>query len=217
VLVLSLVLVLVVAVASASVAVAAAAVVVVVAPAIFLSLVVAKNRQIGGVFTFSLVTLEQKTQYIPMFFAPPKPKTTVFSMFFLPLVAKTTVFTVFFGQRLAKTFLGFMLETKPLELIYQGPTNVSQVLSPFSASPPKVLLSGFRYRCHIVVKGAFPEFRVRKGIDQLIQLYTLAGFPNEELHQISTQILTQHQNLQTPEQKPFVHSVSFESLPLPFM
>ena len=31
-------------------------------------------------------------------------------------------------------FLGFMLETKPLDLIYQGPTNVSQVLSPFSAS-----------------------------------------------------------------------------------
>ena len=32
-------------------------------------------------------------------------------------------------------FLGFMLETKPLELIYQGPTNISQILSPFSASP----------------------------------------------------------------------------------
>jgi hypothetical protein len=29
-------------------------------------------------------------------------------------------------------FLGFMLETKPLELIYCGPTNMSQVLSPFS-------------------------------------------------------------------------------------
>ena len=76
-------------------------------------------------------------------------------------------------------FLGFMLETKPLELIYQGPTNISQVLSPFSASPPKVLLSGFRSRCHIVVKGAFPDFRVRQGLDQLIHLYTLAGFPNE--------------------------------------
>jgi hypothetical protein len=99
-------------------------------------------------------------------------------------------------------FLGFMLETKPLELIYQGPTNISQVLSPFSASPPKVLLSGFRSRCHIVVKGAFPDFRVRQGLDQLIHLYTLAGFPNEELHTISSQILIQHQNdLQTHEQK----------------
>ena len=67
-------------------------------------------------------------------------------------------------------FLGFMLETKPLELIYQGPTNISQVLSPFSASPPKVLLSGLRSRCHIVVKGAFPDFRVRQGLDQLIYL-----------------------------------------------
>ena len=98
-------------------------------------------------------------------------------------------------------FLGFMLETKPLELIYQSFTSISQVLSPFSASPPKVLLSGFRSRCHIVVKGAFPDFRVRQGLDQLIHLYTLAGFPNEELHTISSQILIQHQNLQTHEQK----------------
>ena len=98
-------------------------------------------------------------------------------------------------------FLGFMLETKPLELIHQGPTNISQVLSPFSASPPKVLLSGFRFRCRIVVKGAFPDFCVRQGLDQLIHLYTLAGFPNEELHTISSQILIQHQNLQTHEQK----------------
>ena len=57
-------------------------------------------------------------------------------------------------------FLGFMLETKPLDSIYCGPTNISQVLSPFSVSPPKVLLSGFRSRCHIVVKGAFPLHRV---------------------------------------------------------
>ena len=101
-------------------------------------------------------------------------------------------------------FLGFMLETKPVELIYHGPTNISQVLSPYSysvspcsysASPPKVLLSGFRSRCHIVVKGAFPNYRVRQGLDQLIHLYTLAGFPTEELHTISSQILTQHQNL----------------------
>ena len=89
-------------------------------------------------------------------------------------------------------FLGFMLETQPLELIYNGPTNISQVLSPYSASPPEVLLSGFRSRCHIVVKGAFPEYRVRQGLDQLIQLYTMAGFSNEELNQISSQILDLH-------------------------
>ena len=91
-------------------------------------------------------------------------------------------------------FLGFMLETKPLELIYQGPTNISQVLSPFSASPPKVLLSGFRSRCHIVIKGAFPQHRVLQGLDQLIRLYTTAGFPKEDLQAISVQLLMQHQN-----------------------
>jgi hypothetical protein len=89
-------------------------------------------------------------------------------------------------------FLGFMLETKPLELIYCGPTNISQVLSPFSASPPKVLLSGFRSRCHIVVKGAFPEYRIQQGLDQLIHLYTLAGFSSEELTSISSRILDLH-------------------------
>ena len=92
-------------------------------------------------------------------------------------------------------FLGFMLETKPLELIYQGPTNISQVLSPFSASPPAVLLSGFRSRCHIVIKGAFPASRVQQGLTQLIHLYTRAGFPKEELQTISDQLLIQHQNL----------------------
>ena len=116
-----------------------------------------------------------------------------------------------------QAFLGFMLETKPLELIYHGPTNVSQVLSPFSASPPKVLLSGFRSRCRIVVKGAFPEVRVRKGLDQLIHLYTLAGFPKEELHNISTQILTQHQNLQTHEQKFAEFFVDYSPFPSCFM
>ena len=91
-------------------------------------------------------------------------------------------------------FLGFMLETKPLELIYQGPTNISQVLSPFSASPPAVLLSGFRSRCHIVIKGAFPTSRVQQGLTQLIHLYSRAGFPKEELQTISDQLLIQHQN-----------------------
>ena len=79
--------------------------------------------------------------------------------------------------------------------INQGPTNISQVLSPFSASPPAVLLSGFRSRCHIVIKGAFPAFRVQQGLTQLIHLYTRAGFPKEELQTISDQLLIQHQNL----------------------
>ena len=91
-------------------------------------------------------------------------------------------------------FLGFMIETRPLELIYQGPTNISQVLSPFSASPPAVLLSGFRSRCHIVIKGAFPASRVQQGLTQLIHLYSCAGFPKEELQTISDQLLIQHQN-----------------------
>ena len=113
-------------------------------------------------------------------------------------------------------FLGFMLETQPLELIYTGPTNISQVLSPYSASPPKVLLSGFRSRCHIVVKGAFPEFRVQQGLDQLIHLYTLAGFPNEELQMISTQILTQHLNFQPHENRASLSRWFFTFCGFPF-
>ena len=52
-------------------------------------------------------------------------------------------------------FLGFMLETEPLELIYSGTTNISQVLSPFSASPPKVLLSGFSVSMSYCSQGCF--------------------------------------------------------------
>eukprot|EP00435_Cladocopium_sp_Y103_P064332 s894_g26.t1 len=86
-------------------------------------------------------------------------------------------------------FLGFMIATEPLELIYCGPTDVSQVLSPFSASPPKVLLSGFRSRCHIVAKGAHPIHPVHAGIQQLIDLYTRAGFEATGLDRISSQII----------------------------
>ena len=88
-------------------------------------------------------------------------------------------------------FLGFMLECQPFKLVYQGPTNISQVLSPYSASPPRVLLSGFRSRCHIVVKGAFPEFRVQQGLDQLIELYALAGFDSQQLVSLASQIQAQ--------------------------
>eukprot|EP00435_Cladocopium_sp_Y103_P026034 s2236_g6.t1 len=90
-------------------------------------------------------------------------------------------------------FLGFMIATEPFELIYCGPTDTSQVLSPFSASPPKVLLSGFRSRCHIVAKGAHPIHRVHAGIQQLIDLYTLAGFEATDLQKISSQILSSTQ------------------------
>ena len=101
-------------------------------------------------------------------------------------------------------FLGFLLETQPLELIYGGPTNVSQALSPFSASPPKVLHRGFRSRCHIVVKGAFPIHRVHQGLEQLIQLYALAGFSREEPNCISSQILTLHRENYCPCRSVFV-------------
>ena len=50
-----------------------------------------------------------------------------------------------------------------------------------------------------LIKGAFPDHRVQQGLDQLIHLYTFAGFPNEELHTISSQILNLHQNLQQHE------------------
>jgi hypothetical protein len=89
--------------------------------------------------------------------------------------------------------LGFMLERQPFELICVGPTSISQILSPFAASPPKVLLGEFRSRCHIVVKDAFPLHRVHQGMEQLIKLYSMAGFSVEELNSISSQILMKGQ------------------------
>ena len=45
-----------------------------------------------------------------------------------------------------------------------------------------------------MVKGAFPEYRVQQGLDQLIHLYTLAGFSGKELTAISSRILDLHRN-----------------------
>ena len=61
---------------------------------LFLSLVLANNHHIGGVFPFFL---ESKQHHkIPMSLAPRKPKSMVFTICFLRLVIITTVFTVFF-------------------------------------------------------------------------------------------------------------------------
>ena len=78
----------------------------------------------------------------------------------------------------------------------QNATEASRNLKRSSpaASPPAVLLSGFRSRCHIVIKGAFPASRVQQGLTQLIHLYSRAGFPKEELQTMSDQLLIQHQS-----------------------
>ena len=81
-------------------------------------------------------------------------------------------------------FLGFQLELDPFEMIYQCPRDLSQVLSPWSASPPAVLLSGFASRCSIVQKGAFPQLQINRGLYQLGDLYLRAGFQAEDLDRI---------------------------------
>ena len=86
-------------------------------------------------------------------------------------------------------FLGFQIETQPLEVIYNQPRDTSQILSPTSASPPHVLLSGFRSRCHIVVKCAFPHLQKITGIHRLTETYERPGFESQELHKIAQSIL----------------------------
>ena len=81
-------------------------------------------------------------------------------------------------------FLGFQLELNPFEMIYQSPRDLSQVLSPMSASPRAVLLSGFASRCSIVQKGAFAQLQIDKGLQQLRDLYIRAGFKSEDLDKI---------------------------------
>ena len=86
-------------------------------------------------------------------------------------------------------FLGFQVETQPLEVIYNQPRDTSQILSPTSASPPHVLLSGFRSRYHIVVKCAFPHHQKIIGIHRLTETYERAGFEFQKLHKIAQSIL----------------------------
>ena len=88
-------------------------------------------------------------------------------------------------------FLGFQLELDPFEMIYQSPRDLSQVLSPRSASPPVVLLSGFASRCSIVQKGAFPQCQIKRGLHQLRDLYLPAGFKAEDLDRILHRVAKQ--------------------------
>ena len=86
-------------------------------------------------------------------------------------------------------FLGFQVELDPFELCYQPPQDLSQVLSPMSASPSAVLLSGFASRCSIVHRGSFPRLQVDKGISALKKLYVQAGYKEEELNKIVKRVL----------------------------
>ena len=88
-------------------------------------------------------------------------------------------------------FLGFQLELDPFELCYQPPQDLSQVLSPMSASPPAVLVSGFASRCSIVHRGSYPKAQVDKGIYMLKRLYLRAGFKEEDLNKIVKRVLKQ--------------------------
>lgn len=88
-------------------------------------------------------------------------------------------------------FLGFQMELNPFEMIYQNPKDMSQVLSPMSASPPAVLLSGFASRCSIVHKGAFPQHQVDKGLAQLKDLCLKAGIDSRNLDKILRRVLKQ--------------------------
>ena len=76
-------------------------------------------------------------------------------------------------------------------MIYQSPRDLSQVLSPWSASPPVVLLSGFASRCSIVQKGAFPQIQIERGLHQLRALYLRAGFKAEDLDRILHRVAKQ--------------------------
>ena len=88
-------------------------------------------------------------------------------------------------------FLGFQVELDPFELCYQPPQDLSQVLSPMSAFPSAVLLSGFASRCSIVHRGSYPQSQVDKGLYLLKRLYLSAGFKEEDFNKIVKRVLKQ--------------------------
>ena len=67
----------------------------------------------------------------------------------------------FWKQSLIRSFWAFKLN---LILSNCATSHLRTVLSPMSASPPAVLLSGFAWRCSIVHRGPFPKSQVDKGI-----------------------------------------------------
>ena len=85
-------------------------------------------------------------------------------------------------------FPGFQMGLDPFEMIYQCPSGISQILSPFSASPPRVLLSGVASRCSIIKKGAFPRQRVLQAYGNLMDLYKKAGYSSTDPNRIVSRL-----------------------------
>lgn len=124
-----------------------------------------------------LVILPSSTQYLPAYEILTHP-----DFYKAPIVLE---------DEPDQEFLGFQLELNPFEMIYQSPRDLSQVLSPMSASPPSVLLSGFASRCSIVQKGAYPQHQVSRGLEQLRALYIRAGFAATSLDKILSRVVKQ--------------------------
>lgn len=66
----------------------------------------------------------------------------------------------------------------------------SQIMSLFSASPPTVIPSGFRWSCRIFVKEACPNIEFILGFQEVIQFYAQTSLNLEEFKSMSSNIFT---------------------------
>ena len=123
---------------------------------------------------------------IDWLFSPRPPKILQLSRYWSTQISTKPL--LFWKPKPDQEFLGFQLELDPFELCYQPPQDLSQVLSPMSAS---FLLSGFAFRGSIVHRGSYPKAQVDEGIYMLKRLYLRAGFKEEDLNKIVKRVLKQ--------------------------
>ena len=87
-------------------------------------------------------------------------------------------------------FLDIMIATGSSELIYCRPANHPRLCPLFSASPPTVIPSGFRWSCRIFVKEACPNIEFILGFQEVIQFYAQTSLNLEEFKSMSSNIFT---------------------------
>ena len=82
-------------------------------------------------------------------------------------------------------YLGFTINPTQRSIHYKATANLTDILSPHSASPDIVLRSSFRARAILARRLATPHQAVTQAMEQLSEVYTTAGYEQSWIRELS--------------------------------
>ena len=82
-------------------------------------------------------------------------------------------------------YLGFTINPTQHSIHYKATANLTDILSPHSASPDIVLRSSFRARAILARRLATPHQAVTQAMEQLSEVYTTAGYEQSWIRELS--------------------------------